>query len=153
MSLHSILRADCPSSLALRKGWCSNLLFVTFFVADNVFVFEVQYGITDSLETKAFSIWNEIDINFCQNLHYKLYRNCCQEKVDYIYVLKSYSKANINSNRNILFFQVLHMSWVWERMKSTSHWNVWKRKFLTVKGSELQIFEMPPVSMFLTHRW
>ena len=41
------------------------------------------------------------------------------------------------------------MSWVWERMKSTSHWNVWKRKFLTVKGSELQIFEMPPVSMFI----
>lgn len=41
------------------------------------------------------------------------------------------------------------MSWVWERTKSTSHWNVWKRKFLTVKGSELQIFEMPPVSMFI----
>ncbi|XP_067046604.1 gamma-1-syntrophin-like isoform X2 [Acropora muricata] len=46
--------------------------------------------------------------------------------------------------------QVLHMSWVWERTKSTSHWNVWKRKFLTVKGSELQIFEMPPV---VTRDW
>lgn len=39
------------------------------------------------------------------------------------------------------------MGWVWERLRSTSHWNVWKRKFLTLKGSELQIFEMPPVSM------
>lgn len=41
--------------------------------------------------------------------------------------------------------QVVYMGWVWERMKSTNHWNVWKRKFLTLKGSELQIFNMPPV--------
>ncbi|XP_068737422.1 gamma-2-syntrophin-like isoform X1 [Montipora capricornis] len=46
--------------------------------------------------------------------------------------------------------QVLHMGWVWERTKSTNHWNVWKRKFLAVKGSELQIFEMPPV---VTRDW
>ena len=65
----------------MLKLFLCNLLIV----ADNVFVFEVQYGITDSLETKAFSIWNETDINFCQNLHYKLYRNCCQERVDYMY--------------------------------------------------------------------
>ena len=39
------------------------------------------------------------------------------------------------------------MGWVWERLRSTNHWNVWKRKFLTLKGSELQIFEMPPVSI------
>lgn len=38
------------------------------------------------------------------------------------------------------------MGWVWERLRSTNHWNVWKRKFLTLKGPELQIFEMPPVS-------
>lgn len=46
--------------------------------------------------------------------------------------------------------QVMHMGWIWERLKSTSHWNVWKRKFLTLKGSELQIFEMPPV---VTRDW
>lgn len=46
--------------------------------------------------------------------------------------------------------QVVHMGWVWERMKSTSHWNVWKRKFLTLKGPELQLFEMPPV---VTRDW
>lgn len=42
--------------------------------------------------------------------------------------------------------QVIHMGWIWERLRSTNHWNVWKRKFLTVKGSELQVFEMPPVA-------
>ncbi|KAJ7351795.1 hypothetical protein OS493_035520 [Desmophyllum pertusum] len=41
--------------------------------------------------------------------------------------------------------QITHMGWVWERLRSTNHWNVWKRKFLTLKGSELQVFEMPPV--------
>ena len=43
------------------------------------------------------------------------------------------------------------MGWIWERLRSTNHWNVWKRKFLTVKGSELQIFEMPPVSTYCTN--
>ena len=43
-------------------------------------------------------------------------------------------------------FQVVYMGWIWERMKSTNHWNIWKRKFLTLKGPELQIFNMPPVS-------
>ncbi|XP_022794995.1 gamma-2-syntrophin-like [Stylophora pistillata] len=42
--------------------------------------------------------------------------------------------------------KVIHMGWIWERLRSTNHWNVWKRKFLTVKGSELQVFEMPPVA-------
>ncbi|XP_020631141.1 gamma-1-syntrophin-like isoform X1 [Orbicella faveolata] len=46
--------------------------------------------------------------------------------------------------------QVTFMGWVWERLRSTNHWNVWKRKFLTLKGSELQIFEMPPV---VTRDW
>lgn len=67
-------------------------------MADNVFVFEVQYGITDSLETKAFSIWNEIDIKLLlSELALQIIQKLLSGK-GWLHVLKSYSKANINSN-------------------------------------------------------
>ncbi|XP_031555245.1 gamma-2-syntrophin-like isoform X2 [Actinia tenebrosa] len=46
--------------------------------------------------------------------------------------------------------QIIHMCWVWERIQSTTHWNVWKRKFMTIKGCEIALFEMPPV---VTRDW
>lgn len=46
--------------------------------------------------------------------------------------------------------QIAYMGWAWERLKSTSHWNVWKRKFIAIKGSEFYIFDMPPV---ITRDW
>ncbi|XP_020896203.1 gamma-2-syntrophin isoform X2 [Exaiptasia diaphana] len=46
--------------------------------------------------------------------------------------------------------QIIHMCWVWERIQSTSHWNVWKRKFMSIKGSEIFLFDMPPV---VTRDW
>ncbi|KAK3699574.1 hypothetical protein QZH41_014275, partial [Actinostola sp. cb2023] len=46
--------------------------------------------------------------------------------------------------------QIIHMCWVWERIQSTNHWNVWKRKFMSIKGSEIFMFDMPPV---ITRDW
>ena len=61
--------------------------------------------------------------------------------------IRSYFTCCSNESNFFIIQQITHMGWVWERLRSTNHWNVWKRKFLTLKGSELQVFEMPPVSM------
>ncbi|EDO36661.1 predicted protein [Nematostella vectensis] len=63
-------------------------------------------------------------------------------------IVRSIEEANEDSHEHSRL--ILHMCWVWERLKSTNHWNIWKRKFLTIKGPLLQLFEMPPV---VTRDW
>ena len=43
--------------------------------------------------------------------------------------------------------QLVLMDWVYELLPSTPHTKVWKRKFLVLKKSEIQIYDSYPVSL------
>jgi len=38
------------------------------------------------------------------------------------------------------------MSWTQERVSPARHWQAWKPKFLALKGTDICLFDMPPVS-------
>ncbi|XP_063952910.1 gamma-2-syntrophin-like isoform X1 [Lytechinus pictus] len=42
--------------------------------------------------------------------------------------------------------QIMHFGWVEERLASNSHHNIWKPKFLAIRGADALIFESPPVN-------
>ncbi|XP_070533553.1 gamma-2-syntrophin-like isoform X2 [Ptychodera flava] len=42
--------------------------------------------------------------------------------------------------------QVLHMGWLSERLPASRSWQHWKPKFLAIRGSEIMIFDSPPVN-------
>ncbi|XP_071497041.1 gamma-2-syntrophin-like [Diadema antillarum] len=42
--------------------------------------------------------------------------------------------------------QIMHFGWVEERLASNSHHNVWKPKFLAIRGADIIIFDSPPVN-------
>ncbi|XP_077864465.1 LOW QUALITY PROTEIN: gamma-2-syntrophin-like [Saccoglossus kowalevskii] len=42
--------------------------------------------------------------------------------------------------------QVLHMGWISERLPASRSWQHWKSKFMAIRGSEIMLFESPPVN-------
>lgn len=46
------------------------------------------------------------------------------------------------------FLQIIHMGWVNERLEGTDSSQLYKSKFLALKGSSFYIFSTPPVKQY-----
>lgn len=64
--------------------------------------------------------------------------------------LMIWSQVNISIlciiNAEVSYLQVVHMTWTQERVSPMRHFQAWKPKFLCLKGAEICLFDVPPVS-------
>ncbi|XP_048590572.1 gamma-2-syntrophin isoform X2 [Nematostella vectensis] len=134
------------SSMSSMQSWTDNIVLPLTFAS----ISRYKTG-EDNLRVNAFEV-SSMD----GGASVVLYSENSAELLSWYTAIKDRISMlldqSVNMTNSSLPFdeQILHMCWVWERLKSTNHWNIWKRKFLTIKGPLLQLFEMPPV---VTRDW
>ena len=50
------------------------------------------------------------------------------------------------SGHSFYHFQIMYMGWGQERASPGRNWQAWKPKFIALKGTDIYLFDIPPVS-------